>query len=146
MATEEAAAATEETMAPEPEKEKEIAEDTSEDKIFNFQNLVGQELTKAEKEELKEYVISCGYRPKALLFSGIDDEKLGCVWDQTGAKVIGTLSKSIDFPKLETDISRYRRQHIVGSLFYSNFKVNNFSLTFIVFNNEGCLCAEYATE
>jgi hypothetical protein len=136
MVAEEAAAATEETMAPEPEKDKEITEDTSEDGIFNFQNLVGQELTKAEKEELKEYAISCEYRPGALLFGGIDDEKLGCVRDQTGAKVIGTLSKSIGFPKLEADISRYRRQHIVGSLFYSNFKVNNFFLTFIVFNNK----------
>jgi hypothetical protein len=126
MAAEEAAAATEETTAPEPEKEKEIAEDTLEDEVFNFQNLVGQELTKAEKEELKEYVISCGYRPGALLFDGIDDERLGCVRDQTGAKVIGTISKSIGFPKLETDISRYRRQHIVDSLFYSNFRVNNF--------------------
>jgi hypothetical protein len=132
---EEAAAATEETTAAKPEKE-EMAEDTSEDEAFNFQNLVGQELTKAEKEELKEYAISCGYRPGALLFDGIDDERLGCVRDQTGAKVIGTLSKSIGFPKLETDISRYRRQHIVSSLFYSNFKVNNFSLTFIFFNNE----------
>jgi hypothetical protein len=136
MAAEEAAAATEWTTAPETEKEKEIAEDTSKDEAFNFQNLVGQELTKAEKEELKEYAISCGYRPGALLFGGIDGERLGCVRDQTGAKVISTLSKSIGFPKLETDISRYRRQHIVGSLFYSNFKVNNFSLTFIVFNNE----------
>jgi hypothetical protein len=136
MAAEEAAAATEGTTALEPEKEKEIAEDTSEDEVFNFQNLVGQELTKAKKEELKEYAISCGYRPGALLFGGIDYERLGCVRDQTGAKVIGTLSKSIGFPKLKTDISRYRRQHIVCSLFYSNFKVNNFSLTFIVFNNE----------
>jgi hypothetical protein len=119
MAAEEAATATKETTAPEPEKEKEIAEDTSEDEVFNFQNLVGQELTKAEKEELKEYAISCGYRPGALLFGGIDDKRLGCIQDQTGAKVIGTLSKSIGFPKLETDISRYRRQHIVGSLFYS---------------------------
>jgi hypothetical protein len=81
MAAEEAAAATEETSAPEPEKKKEIAEDTSEDEIFNFQNLVGQELTKAEKEELKEYAISCGYRPGAFLFGGIDDEKLGCIRD-----------------------------------------------------------------
>jgi adenine-specific DNA methylase len=136
MAAEEAVAATEETTAPEPEKEKEIAEDTSEDEVFNFQNLVCQELTKAEKEELKEYAISCGYRPGALLFGGIDDERLGCIWDQTSAKVIGTLSKSIGFLKLETDISRYRRHHIVSSLFYSNFKVNNSSLTFIVFNNE----------
>jgi hypothetical protein len=77
MAAEEAAAATEEIMAPEPEKEKEIAEDTSEDEIFNFQNLFGKELIKAEKEELKEYAISCGYRPGALLFGGIDDERLG---------------------------------------------------------------------
>jgi hypothetical protein len=108
MAAEEAAAATEMTMTPEPEKEKEIAEDTSEDEIFNFQNFVGQELTKAEKEELKEYALSCGYRPGALLFGGIDDKKLGCIQDQTGAKVIDTLSKSIGLPKLETDISRYR--------------------------------------
>jgi hypothetical protein len=135
-AAEEAAAATEGITASEPEREKEIAEDPSEDEAFIFQNLVGQELTKAKNEELKEYAISCGYRPGVLLFGGIDDERLGCVWDQTGAKVIGTLSKSIGFPKLETDISRYRRQHIVGSLFYSNFKVNNFSLTFIVCNNE----------
>jgi hypothetical protein len=95
MATEEAAAAAEEAMATVPEKEKGIAEDASEEEIFNFQNLVGQELTKAEKEELKEYAISCGYQPGALLFDGVDDEKLGCVRDQTGAKVIGTLSKSI---------------------------------------------------
>jgi hypothetical protein len=126
MAAEEAAAATKVTTAPEPEKEKEIAEDTSEDEVFNFQNLVGQELTKAEKEELKEYAISCGYRPGALLFGGIDDERLGCVRDHTSAKFIGNLSKSIGFPKLKTDISRYRRQHIVGNLLYSNFKVNNF--------------------
>jgi hypothetical protein len=133
MATEEAAAAAEETMATVPEKEKEIAEDASEEENFNFQNLIGQELSKAEKEELREYAISCGYQPGALLFGGVDDEKLGCVRDQTGAKVIDTLSKSIGFPKLETDISRYRRQHIVGSLFYSNFKVKNFSSTFYCF-------------
>jgi hypothetical protein len=137
MAAEEAVASTEETTTPEPEKKKEIAEDTSEDEIFNYQNLVGQELTKAEKEELKEYAISCGYRPGALLFGGVDDEKLGCVREHTRAKVIGTLSKSIGFPKLETDISRYRRQHIVGSLFYSTMKM---------FSNEGCLYAEYAVE
>jgi hypothetical protein len=107
MAAEEAAASTEETTAAKPKKE-ETTEDTSEDETFDFQNIVGQELTKAEKEELKEYAISCGYRPGALLFGGIDDERLGCIRDQTGAKVIDTLSKSIGFPKLEADISRYR--------------------------------------
>jgi hypothetical protein len=151
MATEEAAAAAEETTATVPEKEKEIAQASLEEENFNFQNLIWQELTKAEKEELKEYAISCGYQPGALLFSGVDDERLGCPQDQTGVKVIGTLSKSIGFPKLETDISRYRRQHIVGSLFYSNFKVKIFFnfllfLTTKVFSNEGCLCTEYAIE
>jgi hypothetical protein len=137
LAAEEAAGATEEALAPEPGKKKEVAEEASEDEIFNFQNLIGQELTKAEKEELKEYAISCGYRPGAILFRGVDDEKLGCIRDQAGAKVIGTLSKSIGFPKLEVDISRYRRQHIVGSLFYSNFKVKNFCLTFY-FSQQKC--------
>jgi hypothetical protein len=137
MAAEEAAAAAEETMATIPEKEKEIGEDVSEEENFNFQNLIGQELSKAEKEELRDYAISYGYQPGALLFGGVDDERLGCLQDQTGAKVIGTLSKSIGFPKLETDISRYRQQHIVGSLFYSNFKVKTFLRLFIVFNNEG---------
>jgi hypothetical protein len=109
MAAEEAAAVAEETMATVPEKEKEIAEDASEEENFNFQNLIGQELSKAEKEELRDYAISCGYEPGALLFGGVDDETLGCLQDRTRAKVIGTLSKSIGFPKLETDISRYRR-------------------------------------
>jgi hypothetical protein len=137
MATEEAATAAEEAMATVPEKEKEIAEEASEEENFNFQNLIGQELSEAEKEELREYAISCGYQPGALLFGGVDDEKLGCVRDQIGAKVIGTLSKSIGFPKLESDISLYRRQHLVGSLFYSNFKVKTFLRLFIVLNNEG---------
>jgi hypothetical protein len=137
MAAEEAAIAAEETVTTVPGKEKEIVEDTSEEEIFNFQNLIGQELTKAEKEELKDYAISCGYQPGALLFGSIDDESLGCLRDRTGAKVVSTLSKSIGFPKLETDISRYRQQRIVGSLFYSNFKVKTFLRLCIVFNNEG---------
>jgi hypothetical protein len=143
MAAEETATAAEETLATVPGKEKEIAEDTLEEKDFNFQNIIGQKLSKAEKEELRDYAVSCGYQPGALLFGGIDDESLGCLRDRTGAKVISTLSKSIGFPKLEADISRYRRQHIVNSLFYSNFKVKNFLWLFIVlttkvFSDEGC--------
>jgi hypothetical protein len=149
MAAEEAATAAEETMTTVPGKEKETAEDTSEQENFNFQNLIGQELSKAEKEELRDYAISCGYQPRALLFGSIDDESLGCLRDRTGAKVISTLSKSIGFPKLEADISRYRQQYIVGSLFYSNFKVKTFLRLFIVlttkvFSDEGCFCTEYA--
>jgi hypothetical protein len=108
MVVEEAATAAEETLAIVPGKEKEKAEDTLEEKDFDFQNIIGQELSEAEKEELKDYAISCGYKPGALLFSGIDDESLGCLQDRTGAKVISTMSKSIGFSKLEADISRYR--------------------------------------
>jgi hypothetical protein len=67
-----------------------------------------------------------------MLFGGINEEILGCIRDRIGAKVISTLSKSVGFPMLEADISRYRRQHIVGSLFYSNFKVKFFPWLFIV--------------
>ena len=133
MAAEEATTAAEEAVAAESGKEKEIAAEASEDEAFIFQNLVGEKLSKTEIEELKEYAQSCGYKPGALLFGGVDDEKLECIRDQTGAKVISTLSRSIGFPKLETDISRYRRQHVVGSLFFSNFKVNGLSLNFYCF-------------
>jgi hypothetical protein len=136
MAVEETATTAEETLATVPGKEKETVEDTSEED-FDFQNIIGQELSKAKKEELRDYAISCGYKPGALLFGGIDNESLGCLRDRTGAKVISTLSKSIGFPKLEVDISRYRRQHIVGSLFYSNFKVKTFLQPFHCFNDEG---------
>jgi hypothetical protein len=129
MAAEETTAATEEVLAIVPEKGKEIAEDTSEEQGFNFQNLVGQELSKAE-EELQEYAISCGYQLGAMLFGGINEEALGCIRDRTRAKIISTLSKSVGFPKLEADISSYRRQHIVDSLFYSNFKVKFFPQLF----------------
>jgi hypothetical protein len=61
-----------------------------------------------------------------MLFGGIDEEVLGCIRNHAGAKIIGTLSKSVGFVKLESDISGYRRQHIVDSLFYSNFKVKFF--------------------
>jgi hypothetical protein len=80
-------------------------------------------LSEAEKKELQEYGISCGYQPGAMLFGGVDEGALGCIRDHAGVKIIDTLAKGVGFPKLEADISGYRRQHIVGNLFYSNFKV-----------------------
>jgi hypothetical protein len=132
VAAEEAAAAAEEIPSTVAGKGKEKAEDISEEEDFNFQDILGQELLKAEKEELEEYAISCGYRPGALLFRGVNEESLGCLRDHTGAKVISTISKSVGLPKVEADLSRYRRQHIAGSLFYANFKVK--FLTFHCFD------------
>jgi hypothetical protein len=94
-----------------------------EDKNFDLQHLGGKQLSKEDISELKEFVISCGYQPGSMLFGGVDKEIFGCIRDRAGAKLISTLSKSIEFLKLEKDISCYRRQHIIGSLFYSNFKV-----------------------
>jgi hypothetical protein len=95
-------------MALEPDKEKKIAEATSAEEDFELRNLIGQELSEAEKKELQEYDIYCGYQPGAMLFGGINEEALGCVRDRIRAKVIGTLSKSVGFPKLEADISSYQ--------------------------------------
>jgi hypothetical protein len=100
MATEEAAAAAEETLATVPKKEKEIAKDISEGKGFNFQNIIGQKLSKAEQEELQEYAISCGYQPGAMLFGGINEESLGCIRDRTRAKVITLCRRVLVFRSL----------------------------------------------
>jgi hypothetical protein len=128
MAAEETAAAAEKVMAAVPDKGKKIADTTLEEKDFDLRNLMGQELSEAEKKELQEYGVPCGYQPGAMLFGGIDKGASGCIRDHAGEKIIGTLSKSVGFPKLEADISGYRRQHIVGSPFYSNFKVKFFYL------------------
>ena len=112
-------------MAAVPDKGKKVVDTSSGEKDFHLRHLGGQELSDADKEELKDYEISCGYQPGSMLFGGVDEEILGCIRDRAGAKIIDTLSKSVGFPKLESDISGYRRQHIVGSLFYSNFKVKS---------------------
>jgi hypothetical protein len=113
----------EEDVATTPVKERGIDSGPSGKEVFDLRHLVGQELSEEEKLELKEFAMLCGYQPGDLVFGGVDEEILGCIRDRAGAKIVGTLSKSVGFPKLETDISGYRRQHIVGSLFYSNFKV-----------------------
>jgi hypothetical protein len=138
LAIEEATASTEEVLATVLEKGKKVVEDISEKEEFEFRNLIGQELTKAEKKELWEYAISCGYQTGALLFGGVEEEALGCIRDHTGAKIISSLTQSVGFPKLEANLNRYRRQHITGSLFYSNFKVK-FLSTFYCFDNKGNL-------
>jgi hypothetical protein len=101
-------------------------ETSSEDKNFDLRHLGSQWLSEEDMSELKEFAISCGYQPGSMLFGGVDEEVVGCIRDLAGAKIISTPSKSVGFPKLEKDISCYRRQHIIGSLFYSNFKVRSF--------------------
>ena len=130
MAEEEAAAATVDTTI---EKGKEQIEDTLEEENFNFQDILGQELSETEKEELKKYAVSCGYKPGALLFGGVNEGKLRCLRNRTEAKVVRTFSKNVGLPKIEADLCRYQRQHIAGSLFYANFKVK--LLTFYYFLN-----------
>jgi hypothetical protein len=123
----------EENMAAVLDKEKRIDNTPSDEKDFDLRHLGGQELSEEDKLELKEFVVSCGYQPGSMLFGGVYEEILECIRERTGAKIVGTLSKSVGFPKLETDISYYRRQHIVRSLFYSNFKVRLLSRFFITF-------------
>jgi hypothetical protein len=122
MAEEEAAAVAVNTTT---KKGKEQIEDTLEEENFNFQDILGQELTDAEKEELKKYAISCGYKPGSLLFGGVSEGKLRCLRNRTEAKVVRTFSKCVGLPKIEADLCRYQRQHIADSLLYANFKVQS---------------------
>jgi hypothetical protein len=115
------------------EKGKEQIEDILEKEDFNFQDILGQELLDAEKEELKKYAISCGYKPGSLLFGGVNEGKLRCLRNRTEAKVVRTFSKSVGLPKIEADLCRYQRQHIAGSLLYANFKVKNSRFFIIIF-------------
>jgi hypothetical protein len=133
MAEEEAAAAAVDTTI---EKGKEQIEDTLEEENFNFQDILGQELSETEKEELKKYAVSCGYKPGALLFGGVNEGKLRCLRNRTEAKVVRTFSKNVGLPKIEADLCRYQRQHIAGSLFYANFKVK--TLNFLLFFELRC--------
>jgi hypothetical protein len=121
-----------EITAAAPDKGKRIEDASSEDRDFDLWHLGGQELSEENKLELKEFAISCGYQPRSIPFGGVDEEILGCIRDCVGAKIISTLSKSVGFPKLETEISCYRRQHIIGSLFYSNFKVRFFYISLLL--------------
>jgi hypothetical protein len=105
MAEEEAAAV---AASAATEKEKKQVEDVLEEGDFKFQDLLGQELTDAEKEELKKYAVSCGYKPGAMLFGGVNEGKLRCLRNRSEAKIIRTLSKSIGLPKLEADLCRYQ--------------------------------------
>jgi hypothetical protein len=129
MAEEEAAVAAVNTTT---EKGKEQVEDILEEGNFNFQDLLGQELTGAEKEELKKYAISYGYKPGSLLFGGVNEGKLRCLRNRTEAKVVRTFSKIVGLPKIEADLCRYQRQHIAGSLLYANFKVNIIIIIIII--------------
>jgi hypothetical protein len=136
MVAEETVATVEENVAVVPGKGKEVADTSSKEKEFDLRHLGVQELSEAEKKELQEYGKSCGYQPGSMLFGGVEVEILGCIRDRARAKIISTLSKSVGFPKLEYDISGYRRQHIIGSLFYSNFKVKFFCLDSCYFCDE----------
>jgi hypothetical protein len=115
------------------EKGKEQIEDILEKENFNFQDILGQGLSDAEKEELKKYVLSCGYKPGSLLFGGVNEGKLRCLRNRTEAKVLRTFSKSVGLPKIEADLCRYQRQLIAGSLLYANLKVKNSRFFIIIF-------------
>jgi hypothetical protein len=93
------------------EKGKEQIGEILEEVDFNFQDLLGQELT-----DTKKHVISCGYKSGAMLFGGVNEGKLRCLRNRTEAKIVRTLSKSIGLPKIEADLCRYQRHHIAGSL------------------------------
>jgi hypothetical protein len=140
MAEEEATAATVDMAI---EKGKEQIEDTLEEENFNFQDILGQELSEAEKEELKKYAISCGYKPGSLLFGGVNEGKLRCLRNRTEAKVFRTFSKSVGLPKIEADLCRYQRQHIAVACSMLISRYNRRFFLIKMFSDEGCFGRVY---
>jgi hypothetical protein len=120
------------------EKGKKQVEDILEGEDFEFQDLHGQELTDAEKAELKRCAMACGYKPGATLFGGVNEGKLRCLRNRSEAKIVRTLYKNIGLPKLEVDLCRYQRHHIAGSLLYANFKVTNIFVILLLLLFLGC--------
>jgi hypothetical protein len=135
MTEEESAVAAASTGTEKGEKQ---AEDILEEEDFEFQDLLGQELTDAEKAELKRCAMACGYKPGATLFGGVNEGKLRCLRNRVEAKIVRTLCKNIGLPKLEVDLCRYQRHHIAGSLLYTNFKVTNIFVILLLLLLLGC--------
>ena len=63
MVVEETVVTAEENMAVVPDKGKKVVDTSLGEKGFDLWHLSGLELSEADKEELKEYGISCGYQP-----------------------------------------------------------------------------------
>ena len=112
-----------------PLKMKEFEGTSSEDMELDLRHLGSQELYEENISKLKEFAIASGYKSGSVLFGGIYEEILGCIPDRAGAKIVNTLSRSIRFPKLEWDLSNYRRQHITES----------FSIRILRYNFDVCL-------
>lgn len=122
-------------MVPERNAEEVIAAETSASKVknteevssksknFDLRHLGGQQLYEEDISKIREFAIFDGYQSGSVLFGGVDKEILGYIPDHARAKIVNTLTRSIRFPKLERDLSDYRKQHITGSLVYSNFKL-----------------------
>jgi hypothetical protein len=106
-----------------PEIDEVSTDKASKDTNLDLRHLGGKELSNEDVSELKEFTLASRYKPCSVLFGGVGKDILGCIPDRAGAKNVNTLSKTIGFLKLEQDLSNYRRQHIIGSLFYTNFKV-----------------------
>jgi hypothetical protein len=58
-------------------KGKRIEETSSEHMNFDLWHLGGQQLSKEDIWELKEFVISCGYQLGSMLFGVVDEEIVG---------------------------------------------------------------------
>jgi hypothetical protein len=98
-----------------------------EEEDFEFQDLLGQELTDAEKVELKKCAIACGYKTGATLFGGVNEGKLRCLRNRSEAKIVRTLCKSIGLPKLEADLCRYQVTNIFVILLLLLLSFRSFS-------------------
>jgi hypothetical protein len=69
------------------DKGNKIEETSSKGVNFDLRHMGGQQLSKEDMSELKEFAISCGYQPGSMLFGRVDEEVVECIRDRAVLKL-----------------------------------------------------------
>jgi hypothetical protein len=88
---------------------------------FFMRHIGGSELSDKVDLELENKGEAMGYGPRAMLF-GEKDQMLMCVPDFDESKIIGNITRSIDFPKVEDKLIQVKSK-LSHSLAYTSIKV-----------------------
>jgi hypothetical protein len=87
-------------MTPEIDINEVSTNKASEDTNLDLRHLGGQELSNEDISELKEFALAGGYKPRSVLFGGVDEEFLGCNPDRAGQRLSILYQKLLDFRSL----------------------------------------------
>jgi hypothetical protein len=108
-----------------PEKAATPAPETpSEDLDYIIHHASGKRLSEEEIFEAKHYARELKYPKGALVFNGTDeDDFLYCLPDNKELSVCRAMTRSMGFPKLESDLYAMTKDDLADSLAYNSLKV-----------------------